>query len=133
MARRHTPDFNRDMRKFYTAKKDASFEQAKKKAAKLGYAEFSKGAHERCRKEARGTTQRTKARKAPAGKRQAPDRCWLDLRTGKFYTDFASGRPGMEVAIYHRVAKGTISLAYSRQKKGARKQGQAERSGSQNS
>ena len=122
VARRHTPEFNRDMRKFYTAKKDASFEQAKKEAAKLGYAEFSKGAHERFRKEARGTTERAKARKAPAGRRQAPDRCWLDLKTGKFYTNFESGKPGTEVAIYDRVAKGTMSLAYPRQKKGSRKQ-----------
>jgi len=122
MARRHSPDFIRDMRKFYVAKKDASFEQAKKEAAKLGYAEFSKGAHERFRKEAGGTTERAKARKRPAGVRQAPDRCWLDLKTGKFATDFGSGKPGTEVAIYHRVAKGTIALAYPRQKKGARKQ-----------
>jgi hypothetical protein len=122
MARRHTPEFNREMRKFYTAKKDASFEQAKKQAAKLGYDALSRGAHERYRKEAGAKTQHSKARKGPAGKRQAPDRCWMDLKTGKFCTDFGSGKPGTEVAIYDRVAKGTISLAYPRQKKGSRKQ-----------
>jgi hypothetical protein len=110
------------MRKFYNATKEASFEQAKKHAAKLGYAEFSKSAHDRYRKAAGNKAERAKAPKAPAGERQAPERCWLDLKTGKFYTNFESGKPGTEVAIYDRVAKGTMSLAYPRQKKGSRKQ-----------
>jgi hypothetical protein len=110
------------MTEFYKKNKSASFEQAKKQAAKLGYAEFSKGAHDRYRKTAGHKAQRAKAPKAPAGKQEAPERCWMDLSTGKFHTDFESGQPGTEVAIYDRVAKGTISLAYPRQKKSARKQ-----------
>ena len=122
MAKYHTPEFRQEMARFYKANKDASLEQARKQAKKLGYDSFSKGAHDHYREEAGSKTKRTRAPKAPAGERQVPDRCWLDLKTGKFYTDFGSGKPGTEVAIYDRVAKGTISLAYPRQKKGSRKQ-----------
>jgi hypothetical protein len=115
------PEFSREMTKFYKDNKGASFEQARKHAAKLGYDEFSKGAHDRYRKEAGGKTQRAKARKAPAGGSKAPERCWMDLTTGKFCTDFDSGKPGTEVAIYHRVAMGTISLAYPPEEKGSLK------------
>jgi hypothetical protein len=101
------------MTEFYKKNRSASFELAKKQAAKLGYAEFSKSAHDRYRQAIGGTTQRARTRKGPAGKRQAPDRCWMDLKTRKFYTDFDAGRPGTEVAIYQRVAQGAISLAYS--------------------
>ena len=122
MARRHSPEFSRAMTEFYKNKKGASFEQAKKHAAKLGYDEFSKAAHERYRNEAGNKAPRAKAPKAPAGEPEAPERCWMELKTRKFYTDFESGKPGTEVAIYDRVAKGTICLAYPRQKKGSRKQ-----------
>ena len=122
MAKRHTPEFRREMAKFYRSNKNASFEQARKHAAKLGYDAFSKSAHDQYRKKAGGKARRTKRRRAAAGEPEAPKRCWLDLSTGRFYTDFGSGKPGTEVAIYDRVAKGTISLAYPRQKKGSRKQ-----------
>lgn len=112
MARRHTPEFSREMTRFYKAKKDASFEQARKHAAKHGYDAFSKSAHARYRKEAGNKAQRARAPKAPVGEPQAPERAWMDLSTGKFYTDFESGKPGTQVAIYERTAVGAINLAY---------------------
>ncbi len=122
MAKYHTPEFRREMAKFYKANKDASLQQARKQAKKLGYDSFSKGAHDHYREEAGSKTKRTRAPKPPAGKRQAPDRCWMDLKTGKVCTDFAAGKPGTEVAIYKRVGMGPITLAYPRQRKGSRKQ-----------
>ena len=55
---------------------------------------------------------RTNRRKAAAGELEAPERCWMDLSTGRFCTDFELGKPGTQVAIYQRVATGAISLAY---------------------
>ena len=112
MARRHTPEFSQAMAKFYRSNKDASLEKARKHAARLGYPEVSKGAHDEYRKKAGLNTRRTKTRKAAAAKLEVPDRCWMDLSTGKFCTDFDSGKPGTQVAIYQRVATGAISLAY---------------------
>ena len=43
----------------------------------------------------------------------------MDLSTGKLYTDFDSGKRGMQVAIYARVAVGGISLTYPQEKSGA--------------
>lgn len=123
MGRRHTPEFTREMIKFYKTKKNATIDQARNRAVRLGYDDFSKAAHDRFRKKAGGKTQRGKARKARAGKTEAPDRCWMDLSTGKFYTDFDEGQPGTNVAIYQRVAIGAIELAYPLQKKGSRKRG----------
>jgi hypothetical protein len=121
MGKRHTPEFSREMIKFYKTKKNATIDQARNRAARLGYDDFSKAAHDRYRKEAVGKTQLGKAQRAPAGKRKVPDRCWMDLKTGKFYTDFAEGHPGTKVVIFDRVADGTISLAYPQEKKGSRK------------
>ncbi len=112
MAKRHTPEFSQEMTKFYIANKDASLEKASKHAAKLGYPEFSKGAHDEYRKKAEGKRLRTNRRKAAAGEPEAPERCWMDLSTGRFCTDFELGKPGTQVAIYQRVATGAISLAY---------------------
>jgi hypothetical protein len=100
------------MAKFYRSNKNASFEQARKHAAKLGYDAFSKSAHDQYRKKAEGKRLRTNRRKAAAGEHEAPERCWMDLSTGRFCTDFDSGKPGTQVAIYQRVATGAISLAY---------------------
>ena len=114
MAKRHTPEFSREMAKFYRANKDASLEKARKHAAKLGYPEFSKGAHDAYRSKAGVKTPRTKTRKAAASKLEIPERCWRDLKTGEFCTDFDLGKPGTQVAIYKLVATGAISLAYPR-------------------
>ncbi len=109
MAGRHSPEFKREITKFYRNNKGASLEQARKQAKKLGYDAFSQAAHDRYRQEAGGKTQGAKARKAPTGEPKAPERCWMDLKTGQFHTDFDSGKPGTQVAIYHRVAMGTIN------------------------
>jgi len=114
MAKRHSPEFGRQMAKFYTANKDASLEKARKHAAKLGYPEFSKGAHDEYRKKAGLNTRRTNTRKAAAAELEIPERCWRDLSTGEFCTDFDLGKPGTRVAIYKLVATGAISLAYPR-------------------
>ena len=112
MAKRHTPEFSREMTEFYKENKDASLEKARKYAARQGYPEFSKGAHDHYRKKAEGKRLRTNRRKAAAGELEAPERCWMDLSTGKFCTDFELGKPGTQVAIYRRVATGAVSLAY---------------------
>ena len=112
MSKKHTSEFSQEMTEFYKANKDASLEKARKHAARLGYPEFSKGAHDQFRKKAGGKIQHTKRRKAAAGEPEAPERCWMDLSTGKFCTDFELGKPGTQVAIYRRVATGAVSLAY---------------------
>jgi hypothetical protein len=117
MSKKHTPEFSRKMTEFYTAHKEVSLEKARKHAAKLGYDEFSKGAHDQYRKKAGGKAPRSKRRKAAAGIPEAPKRCWMDLSTGKFRTDFGRGKPGTQVAIYRRVATGVIRLAYPPQRR----------------
>jgi hypothetical protein len=113
MAKRHSPEFGRQMAKFYKQNKNAGLEKARKHAAKLGYPEFSKGAHDEYRKKVGVNTRRTKTRKAAAaGEPEAPKRCWRDLSTGKFCANFELGKPGTKVAIYEQVATGAISLSY---------------------
>ena len=121
MAKRFSSEFKEAIKKFYKGNKEASLKQARKYATKFDYTEFSQAAHDRFRKEAGVKMQRAKAGKAPAGEQEPPDRVWMDLSAGKFYTDFDSGKPGTRVAIYDRIAMGNISLAYPPEKKGARK------------
>jgi len=116
MAKKHTPEFSREMTEFYKANKDASLEKARKHAARLGYPEFSKGAHDQYRKKAGGKAQRIKGRKADTGIPKAPTRCWMDLSTGNVRTNFGLGKPGTHVAIYRRVATGVIRLVYPAQR-----------------
>jgi hypothetical protein len=116
MAKKHTPEFSREMTKFYEANKDASLEKARKHAAQLGYPEYSEEAHDQYRKKAGGKSQRAKGHEAAAGIPKAPKRCWMDLSTGKFRTDFGLGKPGTHVAIYQRVATGVIRLVYPAQR-----------------
>ncbi len=52
MAKQHSSEFIGEMARFYKAHKDASLEQARKRAKQLGYDAFSKTAHDRFRKEA---------------------------------------------------------------------------------
>ena len=114
MARRHTREFSRAMAKFYKQNKDAGLEKARKHAARLGYPEFSKGAHDEYRKKVGLNTRRTNTRKAAAAELEIPERCWRDLSTGEFCTDFDLGKPGTQVAIYKLVATGAVNLAYPR-------------------
>lgn len=121
MAKPFSSSFKEAMKKFYRGNKDASLEQAKKRAAMLGYSEFSQAAHDRFRKGAGVKVQRAKAEKSPAGEHEAPRQVWMDFNCGEFNTDFASGKPGTEVAIYNRVAVGTINLDYPMGKNGSRR------------
>jgi hypothetical protein len=122
VAKQHSSEFIGEMARFYKAHKDANLEQARKRAKQLGYGAFSRSAHDRYRNEACGKTQRTEPPKAPARKGETPDRVWMDVSTGRFYEDPSSGKPGMKVAVYDRVAEGTISLAYPQNRKRSRKQ-----------
>ena len=65
--------------------------------------------------------QRAKARTARPGKLEIPDQVWLNVETGRYYSDFAQGAPGTQVAIFSRVAEGKIELAYPESKKRSRK------------
>ena len=103
---------SRSRRSFYKENKNASLEKASKHAARLGYPEFSKGAHDQYREKAGVNTRRTNTRKAAAAELEIPERCWRDLSTGEFCTDFDLGKPGTQGAIYKLVATGAISLAY---------------------
>lgn len=121
MAGRHSPEFRKGMTTFYRANRGASLEQARKYAKKLGYEEYSKAAHDRYRKEAGGKTQRVQAQKASAGELEAPERCWMDLTTGKFFTDFALGKPGTKVAIFDLCGHGQHKSSLSSGKERLRK------------
>lgn len=129
MPKKHTPEFIKEMIKFYQTHKNASFAQARSHAGKFAHPEYGEATHERYREEARGKRQRAKAGKAPGGEKEVPPRCWRDLSTGRFYTDFAEGKPGTGVAIYDLVAKGTINLAYPPGEKGSRKAWRGRKSG----
>jgi hypothetical protein len=120
MAKRHTKQFVEDMLKLYKTKPNATLDQARNRAARLGYDNFSQAAHDRYRNMAAGKRQRGKARKAPAGKQEVPAQVIMDLRTRKVFTDWAEGEPGMEVAIFSRESMGPIKLAYPKAKKRSR-------------
>jgi len=121
MAKRHNKQFVQDMRKYYKIKPNATLDQARNRAARLGYDNYSQAAHDRYRSMAAGKRQRGKARKATAGKQEVPAQVILDLRSGKFFTDPADGEPGMDVAIFRRESLGPIKLAYPKAKKRSRK------------
>jgi hypothetical protein len=109
------------MTQYYKDHRNASFEQARKYAARQDYPEYSQASHERFLKKAGGRTQSADGRKTRGGKQESPERCWRDLETGKFFTDFKSSKPGMQVAIYDLVDTGTIDLSYASAKKRSRR------------
>ena len=93
---RYTPEFKQQMIEFYKENKEASHEQAQKRAKELGYEKFSKGMHNDLLRKAEGPI-------------EVPKQCVMDLNTGVFKR-LESVKSGDRIAYFEFKRRARIEM-----------------------